>query len=425
MEKLSKFAIAIEDKRQGDDEYGGTESNLAVHKIVENLSADDGQNTELNLYNRNNITNTEIEETIPESGHKITNPRCCCKGLAVQVNRVEWDIKLLKSRMDIRETGEDIFGCSTITCLSEKNCLRKDLDKANSLIEELKSKIKCLEDEKSSLTTVIRIIQEDNPQRTKLNCSKNNHADEKYAEVENKKKTRKHRKHKKTPEKPILINSVNEENQYEAQVNIQPGNQHTQTETAESIAQTARNDHKTANKTDDQAEQIEGRQHASVAILGDSMLKYVSSAHLSTKANVQVKTFPGARVDDMKFYVKPTLARAPDCVILHIGTNDLKHSSSQNILNSITMLGQQIKKELPTTTLVVSEVITRNDHPNINVKIKKLNTKLSQVCSNNKWKFISHNNISTAHLNPHGLHLNRQGTIELANNFKCFINSND
>ena len=333
--------------------------------------------------------------------------------------------------MDICKASEDVFGCSTITCLSEKNCLRKDLDKANTLIEELRWKIKCLEDEKSSLTTVIRIIQEGNPQRTKLNCSKNDHADEKYVEFKNKKKTRKHRKHKKTPEKPILINSVNEENQSEAQVNtqvnIQPSNQHTQTETAESIAQMARNDHKAANKTDDQAEQIEGRQHASVAILGDSMLKYVSSAHLrrSTKANVQVKTFPGARVDDMKFYVKPTLARAPDCVILHIGTNDLKHSSSQNISNSITMLGQEIKKELPTTTLVVSEVITRNDHPNLNVKIKELNTKLSQVCSNNKWKFISHNNISTAHLNPHGLHLNRQGTIELANNFKYFINSYD
>ena len=106
MEKLSKFAIPIEDKRQGDDEYGGTECNLAVHKIVENLSADDGQNTELNLNNRNNITNTEIEETIPESGHKTTNSRCCCNELAVQVNRIEGDIKLLKSRMDIRKAGE-------------------------------------------------------------------------------------------------------------------------------------------------------------------------------------------------------------------------------------------------------------------------------------------------------------------------------
>ena len=103
--------------------------------------------------------------------------------------------------------------------------------------------------------------------------------------------------------------------------------------------------------------------------------------------------------------------------------NDLKHSSSQNISNSITMLGQEIKKEQPTTTLVIPEVITRNDHPKLNVKIKELNTKLLQVCSNNKWTFISHNNISTAHLNPHGLHQNRQGTIELANNFKYFINN--
>ena len=96
---------------------------MAVHKIVENLSADDGQNTERNLNNRNNITNAEIEETIPESGHKTTNSRCCCKELVVQVNRIEGDIKLLKSRMDIRKAGEDIFGCSTITCLSEKNDL--------------------------------------------------------------------------------------------------------------------------------------------------------------------------------------------------------------------------------------------------------------------------------------------------------------
>ena len=133
MEKLSKFAIAIEDKRQGDDEYGGTECNLAVHKIVENLSADDGQNTELNLNNRISITNTEIEETIPESDHS----RCCCNELAVQVNRIEGDIKLLKSRMDICKASEDVFGCSTITCLSEKNCLRKDLDKGRAVARTL------------------------------------------------------------------------------------------------------------------------------------------------------------------------------------------------------------------------------------------------------------------------------------------------
>ena len=185
LEKLSKFATMIEDKLQGDDENGGMECDLTVHKIVENLSADDGENTKLYSNNRNSITNSESKETIPEIGDKSINSQCCCNELAVQVNRIEGDIKLLKSQMDIRKAGEDILGCSTVTCLSEKTCLRKDLDKANTLIKELKSKIKCLEEEKSSLTTIIRIIQEDNPQRTKLNCSKNGHADEKFIEVKN------------------------------------------------------------------------------------------------------------------------------------------------------------------------------------------------------------------------------------------------
>ena len=94
----------------------------------------------------------------------------------------------------------------------------------------------------------------------------------------------------------------------------------------------------------------------------------------------------------MKLYVKPTLTRAPDHLILHIGTDKKrpKHSSPQKISSSISTLGQEIKKELPTTNLVISEVITRNDDPNLNTKIEELNTKLSQVCSNNNWKIITH-----------------------------------
>ena len=70
---------------------------MGERKIVENLSSDDGQNTELNLNNGNDITNTEIEQTIPESCYKTTISRCCCNEFAVQVNRIEGDIKLLES----------------------------------------------------------------------------------------------------------------------------------------------------------------------------------------------------------------------------------------------------------------------------------------------------------------------------------------
>ncbi|CAB4002379.1 Hypothetical predicted protein, partial [Paramuricea clavata] len=127
-----------------------------------------------------------------------------------------------------------------------------------------------------------------------------------------------------------------------------------------------------------------------VAIVGDSMLKHINPTQLrrSTRSfNTQIKTFPGAKVSDMEYYVKPTLARTPDHLILHVGTNDVRQSTPQEITNAISMLGQQIKKELPTTNLAISEVITRNDDPSLNTKITELNTKLSQFKNYNSHQF--------------------------------------
>ncbi|CAB4018504.1 Hypothetical predicted protein [Paramuricea clavata] len=89
----------------------------------------------------------------------------------------------------------------------------------------------------------------------------------------------------------------------------------------------------------------------------------------------------------MEYYVKPTPARTPDHLILHVGTNDVRQSTPQEITNAISMLGQQIKKELPTTNLAISEVITRNDDPSLNTKITELNTKLSQFKNYNSHQF--------------------------------------
>ena len=160
-----------------------------------------------------------------------------------------------------------------------------------------------------------------------------------------------------------------------------------------------------------------------VAIVGDSMIKYVNPSKLrkSIKQNVHVKTFPGAKVSDMHHYVKPTLQQAPDYLVLHVGTNDLKQSSPRQISTSIANLGQEIQKSVPTTKLIISEVIIRNDDPQISAKVKEVNSKLLQVCKNNKWEHISHKNIVEKHLNPYGVHLNKQGTIALAKNFTDFL----
>ncbi|CAB4038575.1 Hypothetical predicted protein, partial [Paramuricea clavata] len=41
----------------------------------------------------------------------------------------------------------------------------------------------------------------------------------------------------------------------------------------------------------------------------------------STGKQIIVKIFPGATTEDMKYYVKPTLERNPELVVLHVGTN--------------------------------------------------------------------------------------------------------
>ena len=97
----------------------------------------------------------------------------------------------------------------------------------------------------------------------------------------------------------------------------------------------------------------QSKSHVNVAIVGDSMLKYINSGKLrkSLNQNLLIKTFPGAKVADMQHYVKPTMAHAPECQILHVGSNDLKESSSHQISTSIVNLGLEIKKKLPKTKL--------------------------------------------------------------------------
>jgi hypothetical protein len=55
------------------------------------------------------------------------------------------------------------------------------------------------------------------------------------------------------------------------------------------------------------------------------MIKHSNPRQLQNGVNhkIAIKTFPGAGVDDMVHYVKPTLSTYPDDIILHFGTNDL------------------------------------------------------------------------------------------------------
>lgn len=163
-----------------------------------------------------------------------------------------------------------------------------------------------------------------------------------------------------------------------------------------------------------------------VAILGDSMIKYLNPRRMQQGLNhkVTIKTFPGAGIEEMVHYVKPTLSTCPEEIILHIGTNDLKTKTPTTLAKSIEILGETISKENKDTKICFSEIITRNDDENLVGKVNNFNKLLANICLKRKWGLIINNNIDKSHLNNYGVHLNMKGSAVLAKNIKHFLSTN-
>ena len=73
-------------------------------------------------------------------------------------------------------------------------------------------------------------------------------------------------------------------------------------------------------------------------------LLYMSGWQLGKEVGhrVVVKSFAGATTSDMSHYVKPTLDKKPDQIILHAGTNDIGKLSPSEIANNIVDLAREI-----------------------------------------------------------------------------------
>ena len=168
------------------------------------------------------------------------------------------------------------------------------------------------------------------------------------------------------------------------------------------------------------------KQQCEVALVGDSMIKYVDvrKLRLGTNKQVTARTFPGCRTDEMSHYIKPTLALKPKQVIIHIGTNDLKTKSTAEITRNLQNLGNQVKQDNPRAEVLLSQIITRSDDTSLQNKLPEVNKCMRDICEQENWGLIDDSNITNMHLNPYGLHLNKRGSAILAKNIKLHIANN-
>lgn len=123
----------------------------------------------------------------------------------------------------------------------------------------------------------------------------------------------------------------------------------------------------------------------------------------------------------MHHYTKPALKKKPDTIIIHAGTNNVKNLKPKDIQKRLSDLCLKVKEQNPSTRVVLSELITRNDKKEYTEKIEQVNKCLKNFCSYNGIDLIEHKNIEVNCLNKGGLHLNKRGSSILASNFRNYI----
>ena len=153
---------------------------------------------------------------------------------------------------------------------------------------------------------------------------------------------------------------------------------------------------------------------AMTVIIGDSIIKRVQGQKFGRRV---VKYFSGASTSDMKHHIKPTLHKAPQKIVLHIGTNDLRDTA---VADNIVDIARQIENESD-AKVVISELVTRNDRENLREAVQVVNKPLSKFCNQNGWKLIEHKNINNKDLNNSRLHLNDSGNIKICNSLVNYL----
>ena len=108
-------------------------------------------------------------------------------------------------------------------------------------------------------------------------------------------------------------------------------------------------------------------------VAGDNVQNLQGWRLSNTDNHVVVKSFSGANITDMEDYLKPILCKEPNKVILHVGTNDLKHLSAKRVAEGIANLATQIEEDSPATSIVISSILPRSDKSELSAKATEAN----------------------------------------------------
>ena len=175
--------------------------------------------------------------------------------------------------------------------IESKDASRESMDNSPGLVVNiLKGRISCLESELKSKDTIIEFLTKQllsSSQKSQMEINNNNNLEETFSS-----------------NKSIINNEFLEESSFKK------------------------------DKTKEQKKRV--------VITGDSMLNGIHEKGLSKNHTVKINNFPGGASEMVLENIDETLKSKPDCLIVHVGTNDL--TNGINLLNQAKKIVKQVKK---------------------------------------------------------------------------------
>ena len=127
---------------------------------------------------------------------------------------------------------------------------------------------------------------------------------------------------------------------------------------------------------------------------------------MSKRKTIKIRTYPGAAIGDMKFFIIPHLRKSPDKIVLHVGTNDAPHATPEEMFNAIKDLISFIQKYAPESKIIISTSVLRVVKANAN----DINKGYIDLLKEAKVDCIFNDNIAESNIDQYGLHINESGS---------------
>jgi hypothetical protein len=165
------------------------------------------------------------------------------------------------------------------------------------------------------------------------------------------------------------------------------------------------------------------RTRKNILIAGTSMIGGLKPTMMSRRHKIKVSSNGGANLGDMRHHLTALLRKKPDHLILHAGTNDAAEetSTSDGIFDGLVGLKEFAESMVEGIKVTIACPIIRTDNSRAQAKLVQVKNRLRRE----GLETLDNDNITVESLTTEGkhpgLHLSKEGTVELAKNYIGYI----